>query len=75
MVVPQSGDSEMRVSSVKWSYGPANEQPKVFGEDVATLVDGKIKILIAIIEPPRYSREPLRIFRTFEDCSVQFMLS
>lgn len=52
-MLPESGESNMRAARVKWAYGPPNEDPKVFGEDVATVVDGKIKMLVAIIETPQ----------------------
>lgn len=29
---------------MRWSYGPLGEEPKVFGEDVATIVNGKIQM-------------------------------
>lgn len=51
-VLPEhDGDIELRVARVRWSYGAPGEQPKVFGEDVATVVNGKIKMLVALIEP------------------------
>ena len=52
-MLPGSIEEKMRVARVKWSYGPPDEAPKVFGEDVATVVDGKIKMLVAIIETPQ----------------------
>jgi len=50
-VLPEGdGDHGMRVVRQAWNYGPPGD-PKVFGQDIATIVDGKIKLLYAILAP------------------------
>lgn len=43
-------EAKVRFAKVKWVYGPPGEAPKVFGEDVAVVVDGKIYSLCAFID-------------------------
>lgn len=51
-VLPEGqGDHEMLVVRQAWGYGPPGEEPKVYGQDIATLVGGKIKLLYAILAP------------------------
>jgi hypothetical protein len=51
--MPEGGaQQEFLVVRQDWGYGPPDEKAKVFGTDIATLENGKIKVLYAIIEPP-----------------------
>ncbi|KAK5171306.1 uncharacterized protein LTR77_004450 [Saxophila tyrrhenica] len=50
-LLPEKGpDGGMQVVRQAWGYGPPGEEPKVKGQDVATLVEGKIQMLVAILE-------------------------
>ncbi len=51
IVLPEKPDEEgLCVVKLSWGYGPPEEKPQVLGENVATLVNGKIKFLYAILE-------------------------
>ncbi|KAF1817130.1 hypothetical protein P152DRAFT_366674, partial [Eremomyces bilateralis CBS 781.70] len=44
------GAESFQVARIKWAGGPKGELPMVFGEDVATVVEGKIKTMYAFVE-------------------------
>lgn len=47
-VLHQLGDTH--VGKLKWGFGPLGEPPKVLGEDVLTIEDGKIARLYTFLE-------------------------
>ncbi|KAK3049686.1 hypothetical protein LTR09_009108 [Extremus antarcticus] len=51
-VLPESGpDGGLQVVRLDWGYGLPGEEPKVKGQDVATIVDERMKMLVAILAP------------------------
>jgi len=46
----ESSEEDLRVARLPWSYGPPGEDPKVTGEDVATLKEGKIQTLYTFLD-------------------------
>lgn len=48
--MPKDESAGVRVARLKWAFGPANGDPTVRGEDIATIIDGKISQMCAFIE-------------------------
>jgi hypothetical protein len=42
-------NEDFRVARLPWGYGPPDGEPKITGEDVVTLVDGKINSLYTFL--------------------------
>jgi hypothetical protein len=43
-------DKDMSVAKLKWGFGPPGEEPKVTGEDIVTVINGKIERCYAFVE-------------------------
>jgi hypothetical protein len=45
-----SDEDEVRVARLSWSYGIPGEVPEISGEDVATILGGKIQTMYTFID-------------------------